>query len=347
MIGPKKVECTPIAQTAASISGMLASIRPGAADHHDADLGQLDDADEPRLVVVVGELAGQRREEEEGQDEQALRDGAELGLLRRVRIELVDDEQHHRLLEQVVVERAEQLGREQRQEPPRAQQVGDVLDQALAAAGCHRTELDGIASFAHAPIAITASARTMLTLPNLLTLSRILAVPILVFLLWRPAPFDYAITFVLYCMVGITDYFDGYLARAQGQVSRLGQFLDPIADKIMVAAVIVMLMPPQGDGAADHRTDAHHPGADHPAARDHRLGPARVPRRAAGVGAGQRAGQVEDDLPAGRARRADPRRRAAAMPWVHQVGLVSLWAAAALTLVTGWDYLRVGLKHMD
>ena len=34
-------------------------------------------------------------------------------------------------------------------------------------------------------------------------------------------------------------------------------------------------------------------------------------------------------------------------PWVHEVGLVSLWAAAALTLVTGWDYLRVGLKHMD
>ena len=33
--------------------------------------------------------------------------------------------------------------------------------------------------------------------------------------------------------------------------------------------------------------------------------------------------------------------------WVHQVGLASLWAAAALTLVTGWDYLRVGLKHMD
>ena len=75
----------------------------------------------------------------------------------------------------------------------------------------------------------------MLSLPNLLTLSRILAVPILVFLLWRPAPIDYAITFVLYCIVGITDYFDGYLARAWGSISRLGQFLDPIADKIMVA----------------------------------------------------------------------------------------------------------------
>src|SRR6059036_2310827 len=82
----------------------------------------------------------------------------------------------------------------------------------------------------------------MLSLPNLLTLSRIFAVPILVFLLWRPAPLDYAVTFVLYCIVGITNYFDGYLARAQGRISRLGQFLDPIADKIMVAAVIIMLV---------------------------------------------------------------------------------------------------------
>ena len=82
----------------------------------------------------------------------------------------------------------------------------------------------------------------MLTLPNILTLSRIFAVPLLVFLLWKPSWFDYAITFGLYCLVGITDYFDGYLARAQGQISRLGQFLDPIADKIMVAAVLMMLI---------------------------------------------------------------------------------------------------------
>ena len=57
----------------------------------------------------------------------------------------------------------------------------------------------------------------MLSIPNLLTLSRIFAVPILVFLLWRPTPVDYAITFVLYCLVAITDYFDGYVARTQGQ----------------------------------------------------------------------------------------------------------------------------------
>src|SRR6187402_857313 len=91
----------------------------------------------------------------------------------------------------------------------------------------------------------------MLTLPNLLTLSRIVAMPVMVLLLWHPSPWDYGVAFGLYVLVGITDYFDGYLARAQGTVSRLGQFLDPIADKIMVAAVIVMLVarPPVGGPA--------------------------------------------------------------------------------------------------
>src|SRR3546814_13334272 len=74
----------------------------------------------------------------------------------------------------------------------------------------------------------------MLSLPNLLTLSRILAVPILLFLLWpvaredmrqQPLPLDYGFAFALYCLMGLTDYFDGYVARARGAVSRLGIFL--------------------------------------------------------------------------------------------------------------------------
>src|SRR3569832_2879090 len=83
----------------------------------------------------------------------------------------------------------------------------------------------------------------MLTLPNILTLSRIVAVPLLVLMLWPGGGwFDYALAFALYCLMGITDYFDGYVARARGTVSRLGIFLDPIADKIMVASVILMLV---------------------------------------------------------------------------------------------------------
>ncbi|MBW8784993.1 MAG: CDP-alcohol phosphatidyltransferase family protein, partial [Novosphingobium sp.] len=82
----------------------------------------------------------------------------------------------------------------------------------------------------------------MLTLANLLTLSRIVTVPVLVALLWWPHwPAGYAAAFVVYVLMGVTDYFDGYVARAQGAVSKLGIFLDPIADKIMVAAVILIL----------------------------------------------------------------------------------------------------------
>ena len=71
----------------------------------------------------------------------------------------------------------------------------------------------------------------MLTLPNLLTLSRIVTVPLLAALLWWPEwRLGYGLAFGVYCLMGITDYFDGYLARAQGAVSKLGVFLDPIAD---------------------------------------------------------------------------------------------------------------------
>ncbi|MEZ0244042.1 MAG: CDP-alcohol phosphatidyltransferase family protein, partial [Sphingomonas sp.] len=82
----------------------------------------------------------------------------------------------------------------------------------------------------------------MLTLPNILTLSRIVTVPLLAAFLWDPHwEAGYAIAFAIYALMGVTDYFDGYLARAQGTVSKLGVFLDPIADKIMIAAVILML----------------------------------------------------------------------------------------------------------
>jgi cardiolipin synthase len=189
----------------------------------------------------------------------------------------------------------------------------------------------------------------MLTLPNLLTLSRILAVPILVFLLWKPAPWDYAITFVLYCIVGITDYFDGYLARAQGRISRLGQFLDPIADKIMVAAVLVMLM-------ASRKADG-----DAPIIQDWSVIPAIIIliREIMVSGLREFLASLQVSVPVSALAKWKTTYQLVALGalilggafpsqhWIHLVGLASLWAAAALTLVTGWDYLRVGLRHMD
>ena len=194
----------------------------------------------------------------------------------------------------------------------------------------------------------------MLTLPNLLTLSRILAVPILVFLLWKPTWWDYGITFVLYCLVGITDYFDGYLARAQGTVSRLGQFLDPIADKIMVVAVIAMLVTTRQPGPSP---DLYYP----PIIREFHIIPALVIllREITVSGLREFLAGLQVSVPVSALAKWKTALQmtalgalilAGAVPqwaWVHQVGLVSLWGAAALTVVTGWDYLRVGLKHMD
>src|SRR3954454_13169799 len=189
----------------------------------------------------------------------------------------------------------------------------------------------------------------MLSLPNLLTLSRILAVPILVFLLWKPAPWDYAVTFVLYCVVGLTDYLDGYLARAQGLTSRLGQFLDRIADKIMVAAVLVMLM-------ASRKADGNPP-----IVQDWSVIPALIILLREIIVSGLREflGPLNVSMPVSALAKWKTTLQlvslgalilGGAVPqqaWVHTTGILTLWAAASLTLVTGYDYLRIGLKHMD
>jgi CDP-diacylglycerol--glycerol-3-phosphate 3-phosphatidyltransferase len=188
----------------------------------------------------------------------------------------------------------------------------------------------------------------MLSLPNLLTLSRILAVPILVFLLWRPQPIDYAITFILYCVVGLTDYLDGYLARAQGLTSRLGQFLDPIADKIMVAAVIVMLV-----SSRNHSGD--------PIIHSFHIVPALIIllREIIVCGLREFLAPLNVSVPVSKLAKWKTTLQLVALgalilggalpqyEWVHTTGLACLWAAAGLTLITGYDYLRIGLKHMD
>lgn len=197
----------------------------------------------------------------------------------------------------------------------------------------------------------------MWSLPNLLTLSRIVAVPLLVALLWWPEwRFGYGVAFVLYCLMGITDYFDGYLARAQGAVSKLGQFLDPIADKIMVAAVILVLSA-QGVLTGPYVGDMHVIA-----------GLVILIREIAVSGLREFLGGLRVSVPVSRLAKWKTTFQMVclgalilgeALPgWTmdlggltvnfpHTVGLTTLWAAAVLTVITGWDYLRVGLKHMD
>lgn len=197
----------------------------------------------------------------------------------------------------------------------------------------------------------------MLNLPNVLTLSRIFAIPLLAFLLWWPGwEAGYLMAFALYCAMGITDYFDGYLARTSGTVSKLGIFLDPIADKIMVAAVILVL-------AAQGVLRGPYVGDMHVIA-----GLIILMREIAVSGLREFLGGLQVSVPVSRLAKWKTTFQLLALgslilgqglpQWnvmigtmdaniPHTVGLITLWAAAVMTLITGWDYLRVGLKHMD
>ena len=80
-----------------------------------------------------------------------------------------------------------------------------------------------------------------LNISNLLTLARIIVIPIIVICIYLKSPFYGWIAFILFCLASITDYFDGYIARMRNEVSNLGTVLDPIADKLLVASVILIL----------------------------------------------------------------------------------------------------------
>ena len=79
-------------------------------------------------------------------------------------------------------------------------------------------------------------------LPNTLTWTRIAAIPLIVLLFYMPYPWADPAAGLLFAVAGITDLLDGYFARRLGQISRLGAFLDPVADKLIVAVALVLLV---------------------------------------------------------------------------------------------------------
>jgi hypothetical protein len=79
-------------------------------------------------------------------------------------------------------------------------------------------------------------------LPNTLTWTRIAAIPLIVLLFYMPYPWADPAAGLLFAAAGITDSLDGYFARRWGQISRLGAFLDPVADKLIVAVALVLLV---------------------------------------------------------------------------------------------------------
>lgn len=88
----------------------------------------------------------------------------------------------------------------------------------------------------------TAVRQTPWTVPNILTWIRIAAIPLVILAFYAPYHWSNVAACVVFAAAGITDTLDGYLARKLGQITRLGAFLDPVADKLIVATALVLLV---------------------------------------------------------------------------------------------------------
>ena len=179
-------------------------------------------------------------------------------------------------------------------------------------------------------------------LPNLLTYGRILAVPIIAGLLMYGGTSARWIAVVIYIVAALTDFFDGYLARIWHQQSALGRMLDPIADKVLVSVVLLVLAT---DGILN---GGHLWAAIIITAREvlvsglrEFLGELRVSVPVTKIAKWKTTVQLLAIglLIAGPA-------GDALIPGVTYAGIVMLWLAAALTLYTGYDYFRAGLRHV-
>ncbi len=82
----------------------------------------------------------------------------------------------------------------------------------------------------------------MYNLPNILTFARIVVIPFLAIIYYLPVPWGHLLAAVLFTLACITDWLDGYLARSLQQSTKLGAFLDPVADKVMVSVVLVLIV---------------------------------------------------------------------------------------------------------
>ncbi|ABI62981.1 CDP-diacylglycerol--glycerol-3-phosphate 3-phosphatidyltransferase [Granulibacter bethesdensis] len=184
-------------------------------------------------------------------------------------------------------------------------------------------------------------------LPNLLTLSRIAAIPLMVALIAFGSPGGDLAACIIFSAAAITDYFDGKIARDRRQISDLGRMLDPIADKLLVGASLMMLV---GYGRVG----------------DHGLFPAIVImlREILVSGLREYLAGLQVSLPVTRLAKWKTGVQMGALGTLlggdsaaHLIGLgflpvqligeIQLWIAAGLTLVTGWDYLMAGLRHVS
>jgi len=85
-------------------------------------------------------------------------------------------------------------------------------------------------------------AKAIVCTPNFMTMSRIVAVPVIVILLMYDTKITTFVAAIIFSIASITDYLDGYLARTRGLITKLGKILDPLADKLLVSSTLIMLV---------------------------------------------------------------------------------------------------------
>ncbi len=186
-------------------------------------------------------------------------------------------------------------------------------------------------------------------IPNLLTYGRILAVPMIVlcfFVEGKLQSSDFArwTALVIFAVASITDFFDGYLARIWNQTSNIGRMLDPIADKLLVSTCLLLM-------AAD--TEKTIAGWSLWAAI------IILCREILVSGLREYLAELKVSVPVTRIAKWKTTVQMLALafllagpagdkvlPYTTQFGILLLWIAALLTIYTGYDYFRAGLKHV-
>ena len=176
-------------------------------------------------------------------------------------------------------------------------------------------------------------------LPNILTLSRIIVIPIIVLLFFIDG--NRWLILIIFSIAGITDFFDGYIARSQKKISKVGIFLDPVADKLLVATVILMLV-----------------------AYDRITGSAILPaliilfREILVSGLREFLAQVRKKLPVSKIAKWKTAIQMIALGFLIigdegpefietvLIGEIGIWLAAVFTIFTGYNYLKVGIKYI-
>lgn len=181
------------------------------------------------------------------------------------------------------------------------------------------------------------------TLANQLTLTRILLIPVILLLLVLPYGWSAWSAWFLFTVAAVTDYFDGYLARRENQVSKIGMFLDPIADKLLVSAVLLFLVYNRSITGFS-------------------ILPAVIIllREVAVSGLREYLADLRVSVPVSNLAKWKTTIQLFALgflivgsehaPWwipATPIGDFLLWIAGGFTVITGYDYWRASLKHFD